>query len=75
MIDIVQKGHPALRTIAHPVKPEEISSKKIQRIITRMKQAIAEQDDAVAIAAPQIAEPLRIFVVSGKVFLKNYPDI
>lgn len=74
MINIVQKGHSALRAKAHDVKIEDITSKKIQSVITRMKQAISEQDDAVAIAAPQIAESLRIFVVSGKVFLKNYPD-
>jgi peptide deformylase len=33
-----------------------------------MKAAIAAEDDAVAIAAPQIGVSLRIFVVAGKVF-------
>ena len=32
-----------------------------------MKKALASQDDGVAIAAPQIAVPLRLFVVSGKI--------
>lgn len=74
MIPIVQKGEPVLRKIAKEVPVKDITSKKIQDIIARMKQAITEQDDAVAIAAPQIGESLRIFVVSGKVFVKDYPD-
>ena len=38
-----------------------------------MKQVLIDQDDAVAVAAPQIGEQLRIFVVSGKVFIPDYP--
>ncbi len=75
MIDIVQKGDPVLRGIAHEVPHADISSAKVKGIIKRMKQALTEQDDSVAIAAPQIGEPLRIFVVSGKVLSKNYPDL
>jgi peptide deformylase len=74
MIPIVQKGEPVLRHIAKEVPLKDIGSKKIQDIIARMKKAITEQDDAVAIAAPQIGESLRIFVVSGKVFVKGYPE-
>lgn len=66
--EIVQREHPTLRTQAKEVKVEEISSQKIQDIISRMKQALSEQEDGVAIAAPQIGEKLRIFVVSGKVW-------
>ena len=36
-----------------------------------MKAAMHKEDDAVAIAAPQIGVPLRIFIVSGKVFLQK----
>jgi peptide deformylase len=75
MIEIVQKGESVLRGIALPVAPSDITSKRIQAIIADMKKAIAEQDDAVAIAAPQIGKSLRIFVVSGKVLLKDYPEI
>ena len=37
-----------------------------------MSQALKEQDDGVAIAAPQIGYALRIFVVSGKIFHKDF---
>lgn len=68
MIKIVQDGHKALRAIAKEVPVTEIQSGKIKKIIVNMKQALASQSDGVAIAAPQIGETLRIFVVSGKVF-------
>ncbi len=67
MVKIYQeKETPILRSKAKLVPVKEISSKKIQKIITGMKKALASQEDGVAIAAPQIGEPLRIFVVAGK---------
>ncbi|MBX4198246.1 peptide deformylase [Candidatus Parcubacteria bacterium] len=75
MIQIVQKGDAVLRHIAEVVPVADIGSKKVQDIIARMKKAIAQEEDAVAIAAPQIGEAFRIFVVSGKIFMENYPDI
>lgn len=74
-LPVVQKGNPVLRIPARPVTKEEIGRAKLTTIIAQMKRVLAEQDDAVAIAAPQIGESLRLFVVSGKVFLPNYPDI
>ncbi len=73
MINIVQKDNPVLRGKAEIVPVKEINTQKIQKIITDMKEALASQDDGVAIAAPQIDIPLQIFVVSKKVplLLKN----
>ena len=72
MIRIVQNGDPVLRAIAAPVPLEEISSVRIQNIITRMQKALRDQHDGVAIAAPQIGESVRIFVVSGRVFDESF---
>ena len=66
MKDIVQREHPVLREVARSVPVEEIVSQRIKTIIEHMSAAMAEQKDGVAIAAPQIGENLRIFVVSGK---------
>lgn len=63
-IKIIQKGNKNLRKIAKEVPFEEIKSAKIKNLIKKMKQAISENEEAVAIAAPQIGEPLRLFVVS-----------
>jgi peptide deformylase len=66
-VKIVQDGDPVLRELAQPVHVKDITSPKIVKIIDDMKTALASQDDGVAIAAPQIAVPLQIFVVSGVV--------
>jgi peptide deformylase len=53
------------------VPVEEIGSEKINKILKNMKNALSGEDDGVAIAAPQIGVPLRIFVVSGKILLNS----
>jgi peptide deformylase len=68
MEEIVQKDAEVLREIAKEVPIEEIKGRKIQNILKRMKRALDSQEDGVAIAAPQIGENLRIFVVSRKIF-------
>jgi peptide deformylase len=65
-VKIVQRDNPVLRQIAKDVLVSDIKTPKIQKILSDMKKALASQDDGVAIAAPQIAIPLRIFVISGK---------
>jgi peptide deformylase len=75
MITLIQKGDPILRQVAPEVPHEDISKPYIQDTIKRMKAVLAQEDDAVAVAAPQIGESLRIFVVSGKVFSEHYPDL
>ncbi len=56
-----------LRQKAEPVSVKEIPSSRIQKILKDMKKALEGESDGVAIAAPQIGVPLRIFVVSGRV--------
>lgn len=71
MADIIQEPHPTLRGVAAPVPVDEIKSEKVQGILADMKTALSSQFDGVAIAAPQIDVPLRIFVVSGQVFTRG----
>ena len=68
MVKIVQKSDPILRETSKDVLVSDIQTPKIQKILKDMKEALASQEDGVAIAAPQIGESLRIFVISGKVF-------
>jgi peptide deformylase len=65
---IIQRDNKILRQRANEVPIEEISSRKIQTIIKRMQKALDSEDDGIAIAAPQIGESLRIFVVSKKIY-------
>ncbi len=73
-MNIVQKGDPVLRAIAKPISNDQFDSPELKSVIDKMSAALAEQDDGVALAAPQIGVSLRIFVVSGKVFEMLYPD-
>jgi len=67
-IKIIQKGDKILKKTAKEVPLDYIKSKEIHCLIKKMKQAIAENEEAIAIAAPQIGKSLRIFVVSEYVF-------
>ena len=76
MAIILQKEAPVLRAKAKAVPVAEIKSAKIQKVIASMKEALKKEYDGVGIAAPQIGESLRIFVVSDMVFKarrKNAP--
>lgn len=68
---VVQVGDPVLKARAKPVGKKDLGSRKLVSVIKRMKDALAREDFGVAIAAPQIGESLRIFVVAGKVFKKG----
>lgn len=68
MVKIVQKEAPILRDKAKEVPEKEIGGAKINKIISKMRKALEEQEDGVAIAAPQIGENLKIFVISKRAF-------
>lgn len=65
---IVQDGDPVLRAVAHPVQKEDFGTKKLNDILDGMTRALAQEHDGVAIAAPQIGVPLRIFIVARGAF-------
>lgn len=66
MTSILERNAPELREKSAPVAIGEINSPRINSIIKKLKTAMASQDDGVAIAAPQIGENVRIFVVAGR---------
>jgi len=68
---ILQKDASALRTVAREVPIKDIRNPRVKRIIEEMRAALDGEADGVALAAPQIGETLRIFVVSPKAFKKN----
>jgi peptide deformylase len=68
MSKIVQVGDNVLRGTASEVPVEDIPGPKIQGIIKDMRETLAAEPDGAALAAPQIGVPLRIFVISERVF-------
>ena len=65
---IVQKEDKILRKTSKEVAISDIKKPKIKEILKKMKEALNAEEDGVAIAAPQIGENLRIFVISKKIF-------
>lgn len=68
MVTIVQKDAPVLRMHAEPVNQKDFDSPRLKKILSDMQAALEKEEDGVAIAAPQIGVPLRIFVVSHRAF-------
>ncbi|MFZ2886948.1 MAG: peptide deformylase [Minisyncoccia bacterium] len=68
---IVQNGHPTLRNIAKEIPLDEIGSSFVREIIADMKALLAKEEFGVAIAAPQVGESIRLFVVAGKNLIKD----
>ncbi len=65
---VVQDGDPVLRLKAKPVTAKEFGSRKLKSLIARMKKVLAAEEFGVAIAAPQVGESLRLFVIAGRAF-------
>lgn len=58
--------NPALREIAREIPLGEIRSERIRGIISDMKDLLAKEEFGVALAASQLGERLRLFIVSGR---------
>src|SRR3989344_3039935 len=64
VLPITKESHRALRNKTKDVPLGEISSPKIQGLILNMKETLKSTKDGVGLAAPQIGEALRLFIVS-----------
>lgn len=62
LLKIVQVGEPVLRAPARPLAREEIRSPSFQALIELMRETMRDAP-GVGLAAPQIGEGLRLFVV------------
>jgi peptide deformylase len=69
---IVQTGSTVLRQKAGPIVKKDIGSRKLAAILKKMSAALKPEAHGVALAAPQVGVPLRIFIVAGRVFAE--PD-
>lgn len=72
MVAIVTIPHPALRKISDNVSEKEITSSEFKQLLADLSLALGTRDDGIGLSAPQIAVNKRIFVVSGKVFDKDW---
>src|SRR3989344_4911463 len=70
-------GNLALRKKAEEIPAADIKGKQIQGLIAEMKKLLAREENGVALAAPQVGESVRLFIVSGRALSRdsrNAPD-
>jgi peptide deformylase len=65
---VQQDSSPVLRQVSKEVPTEWFNTTKLNNILQDLSDTLDAAHDGVAIAAPQIGEGYRIFVVSKKVF-------
>jgi peptide deformylase len=65
---VVQQGARVLREKAAPIAKKDIGSKELNSLIKKMKDVLAKEEFGVAIAAPQVGESIRLFVIAEKAF-------
>ena len=66
MRSIVQTNNPALRAIAKEIPIKDIGSARVRALIADMKALLAKEELGVALAAPQVGESVRLFIVASK---------
>lgn len=74
---IVTEGDPVLRGVAQEVPKKMFGTPELLDTLRRMSASLRATHNGVAIAAPQIGIPYRIFVVSGFVIAereRNFDD-
>jgi peptide deformylase len=63
MLPILQNGDPILRAESTPVPDELFGTPELRKMVGEMSEALDRELDGVAIAAPQVGIPYRIFLV------------
>ena len=63
--------NPALRKESRPLMHAEITGPRIRTLIADMKELLSHEEYGVALAAPQVGEALRLFIVSGHALSKR----
>jgi peptide deformylase len=72
-----ERDNPVLREEAHAIAPGDIKGAYIRKLIDDMKKLLAKEEFGVALAAPQVGDSVRLFIVSGRALARdsrNAPD-
>jgi peptide deformylase len=68
IIQIDEDKDNPLRQIARPIRKDEFGSAYLKTLVQSMQKALSQEHDGVAIAAPQVGESVRVFVVSPNAY-------
>lgn len=72
LLKITQFGNPILRQKVKTLTPKEVKSKTTQDLIANMRHTMISKGYGVALAAPQVAKSIALFVITIKPN-KNHP--
>ena len=65
------ESNPILRTQARTLSVDEVTRPEIRTIIAEMRELLSREENGVALAAPQVGESIRLFIVSGRALTKR----
>lgn len=68
------EDNPVLRETAREIPVGDITSPQIRELISDMQKLLAVEHYGVALAAPQVGEALRLFIVSGRALSEREDD-
>lgn len=71
---IIKMGHPLLREVARPLGPTEIDSDWLRRLVADMADTLQDYG-GIGLAAPQIAEPVRVAIIDIAGGPSRYGDL
>lgn len=71
---VIRMGHPLLREIARPLPDDGIGSPEIERLIADMVDTLHDYG-GIGLAAPQIAEPVRLAIIEISGGPTRYGDL
>lgn len=63
-----------LRSVAKEIPVDEIGTPQLRALINDMKKLLSKEEYGVALAAPQIGESVRLFIVSGRALARAAQD-
>lgn len=66
ILPIIKEPNKILRKTAEAILVEDITSRKIHELIAGMKETLANTQDGVGLAAPQVGESIQLFIVSSE---------
>jgi peptide deformylase len=72
-----ERENPILRDKAKDIPIADIASPYVKKLIADMKKLLAKEEFGVALAAPQVGDAVRLFIVSGRALARdsrNAPD-
>lgn len=68
-MNILEKNSPLLRRKVKAIPFKKITLPETRKLLSDMHTALSREPDGVALAAPQVGQSIRLFIVSPKVFL------